>query len=145
MLRSFVTSYMGINTNDIRNMNSNQNLFWAVAMPVTLTVLFAAFVYAYKADEVADLLRQWLHPKFVRKEAEDAEEAATARVRLGPQRQQTWLTMDSRDFPLGEKEEKRSKWAIGRNLLRRRKRTSASEVESYVGEYITSQNGPRAA
>ncbi|KAG6353490.1 hypothetical protein INS49_005671 [Diaporthe citri] len=55
---SFVTSFMGMNTNDIRNMDSNQPLFWAVAAPLTILVLATAFIYGYKSDEVEDVLRR---------------------------------------------------------------------------------------
>ena len=44
---SFVTSYLGMNTSDIRNMQSGQSLFWATGAPVASAVfaiaLFAAF------------------------------------------------------------------------------------------------------
>src|SRR5690242_16586760 len=32
---SFVTSYLGMNTTDIRDMGSSSRLFWAIAVPLT--------------------------------------------------------------------------------------------------------------
>lgn len=53
---SFVTSYLGMNTTDIRNTNSSQSTFWAVAIPVTVIVIALAILAAYKGDRV----REWL-------------------------------------------------------------------------------------
>ncbi|KAL4755701.1 uncharacterized protein BDW70DRAFT_165200 [Aspergillus foveolatus] len=50
---SFVSSYMGMNTADIRNMELNQALFWQVALPVTVIVVALVLVGAYNA--------RWLH------------------------------------------------------------------------------------
>jgi len=51
---------MGMNTSDIRDMESNQRLFWSVAAPVTALVLTAAFLYGYKGEEIADVFAGWL-------------------------------------------------------------------------------------
>jgi Mg2+ and Co2+ transporter CorA len=53
---SFVTSYLGMNTIDIRGMNNSQSTFWAVALPVTFCVVTLAVLAAYKGD----LVREWL-------------------------------------------------------------------------------------
>jgi hypothetical protein len=53
---SFVTSYLGMNTIDIRDMNNSQSTFWAVAVPVTVGVVTLAVLAAYKGD----LAREWL-------------------------------------------------------------------------------------
>jgi Mg2+ and Co2+ transporter CorA len=44
---SFVTSYFGMNTRDIRDMDREQPTFWAVALPVTLVTLLVSSVVAY--------------------------------------------------------------------------------------------------
>ena len=44
---SFVTSYLGMNTNDIRNMQHTQTLFWAIGAPVAVVVLGAAIFAAF--------------------------------------------------------------------------------------------------
>ena len=54
---------MGMNTNDIRNMDNNQELFWSVAVPVTVLVLSLAFFYAYKGDDIEDWLSETMHPQ----------------------------------------------------------------------------------
>jgi hypothetical protein len=61
--RSFVTGFMGMNTNDIRNMDNNQKLYWEVALPVTVVVLAVAFVYGYAGDLIVD----WFHDRTNRK------------------------------------------------------------------------------
>ncbi|PTB53816.1 hypothetical protein M431DRAFT_531469 [Trichoderma harzianum CBS 226.95] len=49
---SFVSSFMGMNTADVRNMHYKQGLFWATGIPVTLFVLTLACIYGYKGDEI---------------------------------------------------------------------------------------------
>ena len=44
---SFVTSYLGMNTSDLRNMQSTQTLFWAIGAPVAFMVLSAAILAAF--------------------------------------------------------------------------------------------------
>ncbi len=39
-----------MNTVDLRDMESDQTLFWTVAMPTTFVVLAIAFLYGYKWD-----------------------------------------------------------------------------------------------
>ncbi|TQN64374.1 hypothetical protein CSHISOI_11048 [Colletotrichum shisoi] len=49
---SFVTSFFGMNTTDIRDIDRDQKVFWTSALPVTLGVVGLAFVYGYKWDSV---------------------------------------------------------------------------------------------
>ena len=44
---SFVTSYLGMNTSDLRNMASTQTLFWAIGAPVAFVVLGTALAAAF--------------------------------------------------------------------------------------------------
>ena len=44
---SFATSFLGMNTSDSRNMDSSQNLFWAIDIPLTLAILTMAWVVAF--------------------------------------------------------------------------------------------------
>lgn len=44
---SFVTSYLGMNTSDLRNMERGQTLFWAIGAPVAFVVLSAALLAAF--------------------------------------------------------------------------------------------------
>ncbi|KAM0263513.1 hypothetical protein ACHAQJ_001131 [Trichoderma viride] len=57
---SFVSSFLGMNTADVRSMNHNQWLFWATGIPVTIFVLALACIYGYKGDEVRDWMIQRL-------------------------------------------------------------------------------------
>ncbi|SPO01713.1 uncharacterized protein DNG_04386 [Cephalotrichum gorgonifer] len=45
---SFVTSYMGMNASDIRDMDQGQWLFWAVGGPVSVCVFLGAWLIAFK-------------------------------------------------------------------------------------------------
>lgn len=103
---------MGMNTNDIRNMDSNQPLFWAVAVPVTAFVLAAAFIYGYKSDEVEDVLRRWLQPRVRQNEAVPTPL---------PKRQRTGFTVDSKDSDDERDKGKRQTGRLGRYFLRYRK------------------------
>ncbi len=44
---SFVASVFGMNTSDVRNMNTDQSLFWAIALPVTAMVGGLSMLAAY--------------------------------------------------------------------------------------------------
>ena len=57
---SFVTSYLGMNTSDLRNMKSGQQLFWAIGAPVAFVVLSTALVAAFYGTMTQRFLgRQW--------------------------------------------------------------------------------------
>jgi hypothetical protein len=43
-----------MNTADLRDMNFDQKLFWAVSIPITVVVLGTAFLYGYKGEAIAD-------------------------------------------------------------------------------------------
>jgi hypothetical protein len=53
---SFVTSFLGMNTSDIRDMDSSQTLFWKIAIPLTAVVMGTMLVIAYNGDELRDSL-----------------------------------------------------------------------------------------
>lgn len=48
---------MGMNTTDIRDTTHSQSLFWAVAVPVTTSVLVIALTYGYRGEELLDWAR----------------------------------------------------------------------------------------
>ncbi|UKZ95228.1 uncharacterized protein TrAFT101_010077 [Trichoderma asperellum] len=56
---SFVSSFLGMNTVDVRDSDWNQGIFWITGIPLTLGVLSLAFVYGYKGEEIRD----WMIPK----------------------------------------------------------------------------------
>ena len=51
---SFVSTFLGMNTTDISDMDWDQRIFWATSIPITVLVLGLAFLYGYKGDEVSD-------------------------------------------------------------------------------------------
>ena len=55
---STVAGIMGMNTNDIRNMEQDQWLFWAVAGPVTAAVVFIGLLWAGELDNIRRYLAE---------------------------------------------------------------------------------------
>ncbi|KAJ5320287.1 hypothetical protein N7508_000570 [Penicillium antarcticum] len=53
---SFVTSYLGMNTSDIRDMELSQALFWQVAMPFTVVIVSLVLIGTYNADRIVGWL-----------------------------------------------------------------------------------------
>ncbi|OAG03264.1 uncharacterized protein CC84DRAFT_1261852 [Paraphaeosphaeria sporulosa] len=51
---SFVTSYLGMNTSDIRDMDNKQSLFWEIALPLTVGIMAIMLAIAYNGDEIRD-------------------------------------------------------------------------------------------
>jgi hypothetical protein len=47
-----------MNTADIRNMDRGQGYFWAIAVPVTAGIVFAAVLLAYHGDKLYDAILQ---------------------------------------------------------------------------------------
>ncbi|EOA81893.1 uncharacterized protein SETTUDRAFT_173693 [Exserohilum turcica Et28A] len=110
---SFIASVFGMNTSDIRNMDSSQTLFWAIALPVTASIgtlsLMAAYgqtaivngVHRFKDDIM--MKRPTFRPhQFIRnrnKHGMDEERAdrpnkvatTPSRRRLDPQHSDPWL------------------------------------------------------
>jgi hypothetical protein len=58
---SFVTSYFGMNTVDIRDMNSGQGLFWAIALPLTFVTIGATVLIGYNSDVLRDFIESLWH------------------------------------------------------------------------------------
>ncbi|KAL9033264.1 MAG: hypothetical protein Q9180_006038, partial [Flavoplaca navasiana] len=52
---SFVTSFFGMKTSDIRDMSTSQWLFWASAIPLTLIVLGISFFVAKNIETLKDI------------------------------------------------------------------------------------------
>lgn len=51
---SFVTSFLGMNTTDIRDMGSSSTLFWAIAIPLTATTMGSVLYIGYNGDDLRD-------------------------------------------------------------------------------------------
>lgn len=60
---SFVSSFMGMNTKDVRDMEFSQTIFWMTGLPVTAVVITLAMVYAYRGAEVGDWVWRRMHPR----------------------------------------------------------------------------------
>ncbi|KAL7942584.1 hypothetical protein V8C42DRAFT_360023 [Trichoderma barbatum] len=58
---SFVSSFLGMNTADVRTMHHKQGLFWITGIPVTIFVLTLAYIYGYKGDDIRDWMIQRSH------------------------------------------------------------------------------------
>ncbi|OGM41814.1 hypothetical protein ABOM_009626 [Aspergillus bombycis] len=55
---SFMTSYLGMNTRDIRDMDRDQWLFWAIAAPLTLFIVGVCMVVAYEGERIRDVITE---------------------------------------------------------------------------------------
>ncbi|KAI5921592.1 hypothetical protein F4810DRAFT_712415 [Camillea tinctor] len=51
---SFFSSFMGMNTTDIRDTNWDQRFFWMISLPLTAAVVGLALIYGYKWDSIMD-------------------------------------------------------------------------------------------
>lgn len=96
---SWATSYLGMNTADMRSLNQGQWLFWIVALPLTAVVMGLALVMVFKGEEIREY---FLRRRNFRPRDQD--------VKLRPVRRQSTLMSLTAD-----REE--PKW---RTLLRRR-------------------------
>jgi hypothetical protein len=50
-----------MNMSDVRNTDQTQGFFWAIAIPVTACIVFAAVLLAYHGDKLYDAIVQALH------------------------------------------------------------------------------------
>jgi CorA-like Mg2+ transporter protein len=51
---TFVTGFLGMNTADIRNMNANQTIFWAISLPLAVVTLSLVLLIAYNGDGIKE-------------------------------------------------------------------------------------------
>ena len=56
---NFVSSFFGMNVEDIRNMVQGQWLFWAVALCVTSTVVVVSVFLAFSLGEILEKIHMW--------------------------------------------------------------------------------------
>jgi hypothetical protein len=54
---SFVTSFLGMNTFDVRNMGSSQWIFWAAGVPFTVLILVILLIATGEIGAV----RKWIY------------------------------------------------------------------------------------
>ncbi|KAI1140800.1 hypothetical protein F5Y05DRAFT_402884 [Hypoxylon sp. FL0543] len=67
---SFISSFFGMNTTDIRDTDYDQRFFWTVAIPVTFVVLALAFFYGYKGDSIEERILTLMHARSERRHQE---------------------------------------------------------------------------
>ncbi|KAG9191011.1 hypothetical protein G6011_09099 [Alternaria panax] len=58
---SFVTSYFGMNTADIRDMNQEQSLFWSVAIPLTFVTVGSCLLIGYNGEDIRHSMASFYH------------------------------------------------------------------------------------
>ncbi|KAG9256925.1 uncharacterized protein F5Z01DRAFT_697683 [Emericellopsis atlantica] len=75
---SFFTSYFGMNTVDIRDMDADQGDFWKTALPISAAVVGSALVFAYYGEHIRNWLSQ-LPLVFERPVASDGGEVGTVK------------------------------------------------------------------
>lgn len=56
---SFVASYLGMNTSDIRNMRQNQTLFWIIAGSLTAGTVSLAMILAFYGGDMLERFFNW--------------------------------------------------------------------------------------
>ena len=89
---SWATSYLGMNTADVRNLQQGQWLFWTVALPLTATIMGLALVIVFKGETIREhILRR--HTRRSRK-----QDVETRTVR----RQSTLMSVATTDSTRGE-------------------------------------------
>jgi Mg2+ and Co2+ transporter CorA len=66
---TFVTSFFGMNTVDIRDMDNSQSTFWAAAIPVTTIIVTVSAFSVYKGTAI----RKWWRQRRQRKERKTAD------------------------------------------------------------------------
>ena len=91
---SFVSSFFGMNTSDIRDMSRPQWAFWASAIPLTLIVLGVSFFVARKIEPLKDLghsLSDRWRTKPAASDFYPAPAVQTHQMYAGPQRVTTGL------------------------------------------------------
>ena len=57
---SFVSSFFGMNTSDIRNLRTPQWIFWACAIPLTAIVIGASLLMMHKIEPVRELWGRYM-------------------------------------------------------------------------------------
>ncbi|KAI0138077.1 hypothetical protein F4776DRAFT_654461 [Hypoxylon sp. NC0597] len=107
---SFISSFFGMNTTDIRDTDYDQRFFWTVAIPVTFVVLALAFLYGYKGDSIEDRILTLMQTRSERRHQE-----------LSPKKTVTWGTVTSENIPVEDSSGRRLPSCMWLKPTRRRK------------------------
>jgi Mg2+ and Co2+ transporter CorA len=110
---SWATSYLGMNTTDIRSLEQGQWLFWTIAGPVATLVIGIALMIALKGEEIREYLIQRKRPQHPMEQ--------TAEPLQGPVRTSTMMSAIM--GPRRKETDHNVSWA----RLRRKKRVSTLE------------------
>lgn len=65
---SFVSSFLGMNTVDIRNQTASQGLYWIISVPLTAGVMIFALVIGYKYEVMRDYIESYMGKVKVKRE-----------------------------------------------------------------------------
>lgn len=57
---SFVSSFLGMNTVDIRNQTASQSRYWIISLPLTAGVVVLALVIGYKYEVMRDYVENYM-------------------------------------------------------------------------------------
>jgi hypothetical protein len=79
---SWATSYLGMNTVDVRNLEQGQWLFWTIALPVTTVVIRLAVLVVLKGESIREFL--------IKREGAKDRGIMNARSRSLSRRELTW-------------------------------------------------------
>lgn len=60
---SFVTSFFGMNTVDVRETTSTQVTYWAVSLPLTVLTIVVALLVGFKAERIQESLTEMFRKK----------------------------------------------------------------------------------
>jgi hypothetical protein len=81
---SFVSSFFGMNTTDIRNMSSNQSIFWIVSSSLTVGVVGFAIFLAFYGSTLLEIFMTWKVnrrvPQFPSSKGPNASKTTTGKV-----------------------------------------------------------------
>lgn len=55
---SFMTSYFGMNTPGISDMDTGQWIFWAISVPLTIAVMGFCTIVAYQGQKIKEYFRR---------------------------------------------------------------------------------------
>ena len=61
---SFVSSVLGMNTSDVRNMDRSQWLFWVAAIPLTFSIVVICLLFTGGLLDLANWARKFLTQSF---------------------------------------------------------------------------------
>jgi len=89
---SFVSSFFGMNTYDIRNMTSNQSLFWIVSCSLTAATVGFAMFLAFYGSTILEAFFTW---KADRIRPKRSKQNAKSKIPPGPSKFRHFAVLDT--------------------------------------------------